>query len=141
TTTSGEDELEAMRIGKSTKHRPATQPVVPRLAIIDSRNVRLGCAMKILVTGGTGVIGNGAIPALLRAGHQVRLLTRHASRDVRGFPEGVEAFEADLANPEELTSGAEGCDVVVHIAGIVDESPPEVTFQNVNVDGTRHMLE
>lgn len=96
--------------------------------------------MNILVTGGTGVIGNGAIPALLRAGHGVRLLTRHASRDVRGFPEGVEAFEADLANTEELTSAAAGCEVIVHIAGIVDETPPDVTFQKVNVDGTRHLL-
>ncbi len=96
--------------------------------------------MKILVTGGTGVIGNGAVPALLRAGHGVRLLTRHASRDVRGFPEGVEAFEADLGNAEELMSAAEGCEVVVHIAGIVDETPPEVTYQNVNVDGTRRLL-
>ncbi len=96
--------------------------------------------MKILVTGGTGVIGNGAIPALLRAGHGVRLLTRHASKDVRGFPEGVEAFEADLGNAEELVSAAEGCDAIVHIAGIVDETPPEVTFQKVNVDGTRRLL-
>lgn len=96
--------------------------------------------MKILVTGGTGVIGNGAIPALLRAGHGVRLLTRHASRDVRGFPEGVEAFEADLGNADELASAAEGCDVVVHIAGVVDETPPDVTYQKINVDGTRHLL-
>ncbi len=96
--------------------------------------------MNILVTGGTGVIGNGAIPALLRAGHGVRLLTRHASKDVRGFPEGVEAFEADLANQDELASAAEGCDVVVHIAGIVDETPPDVTFEKVNVEGTRHLL-
>ena len=97
--------------------------------------------MKILVTGGTGVIGNGAVPALLGAGHEVRLLTRHAARDARAFPGEVQAFEADLGNPEELPSAVDGCDVVVHIAGIVEESPPDVTFEKVNVGGTRHLLD
>jgi NADH dehydrogenase len=97
--------------------------------------------MKILVTGGTGVIGAGAIPALLRAGHEVRLLSRHADRDAPGFPEGVEAFVADIADPLPLRSAVAGCDCVLHIAGIVDEVPPEVTFEKSNVEGTRHLLD
>lgn len=97
--------------------------------------------MKILVTGGTGVIGAGAIPALLAAGHDVRLLSRHAEHDVKNFPEGVEAFEVDIANRAGLADAVKGCDGVLHIAGIVEEDPPRVTFQTVNVEGTRHMLE
>ena len=34
--------------------------------------------MKVLVTGGTGVIGRATITALLQRGHSVRLLSRHA---------------------------------------------------------------
>jgi uncharacterized protein YbjT (DUF2867 family) len=97
--------------------------------------------MKILVTGGTGVIGIAAIPELLRAGHTVRLLSRHAEDDTPAFPEGVEPFPADINEPLQLVTAMEGCDVVLHIAGIVEEDPPEITFQRVNVGGTQHLLD
>jgi uncharacterized protein YbjT (DUF2867 family) len=96
--------------------------------------------MKVLVTGGTGVVGTGAIPALLRAGHEVRLLSRHADTDVSSFPAGVESFAADLASSTDLGRALEGCACVLHIAGIVEEEPPEVTFEQVNVEGTRRLL-
>ena len=97
--------------------------------------------MKILVTGGTGVVGAAAIPALLRAGHTVRLLSRHAGGDAPAFPEGVEPFPADIGERSQLTGAADGCDAVLHIAGIVEERPPEVTFQSANVDGTQNLLD
>ena len=96
--------------------------------------------MRILVTGGTGVIGAGAIPALLRAGHKVRLLSRHAEEDTPSFPEGVEPYRAHLENGAELEQAVEGCEVVLHVAGIVEEHPPEITFESVNVAGTQHLL-
>ena len=96
--------------------------------------------MKILITGGTGVIGAGVIPALLEKGHELRLLSRGADRDAREWPHGVEPFAADIGHPTELLGAADGCDAVIHITGIVDEKPPEVTFESVNVAGTRNML-
>src|SRR5690606_15004852 len=35
----------------------------------------------------------------------------------------------------------EGCDALLHIAGIVAEEPPAITFQEINVEGTRRLLE
>lgn len=96
--------------------------------------------MRILVTGGTGVIGAGAIPELLKAGHEIRLLSRHADRDAAQFTDGVEPYAADAGDPEQLRDAARDCQCVLHIAGIVAEQPPEATFQRVNVDGTRHLL-
>jgi uncharacterized protein YbjT (DUF2867 family) len=93
--------------------------------------------MKILVTGGTGVIGEGVIPELLRRGHSVRLLSRHADQDASQW-EGVEPFTGDVA--KSVTGAADGCDAILHIAGIVKEHPPELTFDSVNVGGTRNML-
>ena len=107
----------------------------------DSTRAALGCAMKILVTGGTGVIGVAAVPELLRAGHAVRLLSRHADEDTPAFPDGVEPFTARVDDPERLDEAVAGCDVILHIAGIVEEHPPEVTFEGVNVQGTRHLLD
>jgi uncharacterized protein YbjT (DUF2867 family) len=95
--------------------------------------------MKILVTGGTGVIGEGVIPELLQRGHQVRLLSRHADDDAKQWP-GVEPFAGNVADAASLGGAADGCDVIVHIVGIASENPPEVTFQSVNVDGTRNVL-
>jgi NADH dehydrogenase len=97
--------------------------------------------MKILVTGGTGVVGTAAVPELLRAGHTVRLLSRHADEDTPAFPDGVEPFPAQIEMPGQLEGAAEGCDAVLHIAGIVEEHPPEVTFERINVAGTQNLLD
>ncbi|HKS29487.1 MAG TPA: NAD-dependent epimerase/dehydratase family protein, partial [Pyrinomonadaceae bacterium] len=96
--------------------------------------------MRVLVTGGTGVIGEGAIPALLKAGHSVRLLSRGAGKNAEEWPEGVEAFAADVSDSSSLKGAADGCEAVIHITGIVNESPPEVTFESVNVEGTKKVL-
>lgn len=96
--------------------------------------------MKILVTGGTGVIGQSTMTRLVERGHTIRLLSRHASDDAREWPAGVEAHDADVGDPASMTGVADGCEVVLHIAGIVSEKPPDVTFQRVNVEGTRHLV-
>ena len=96
--------------------------------------------MKILVTGGTGVIGEGVIPELITRGHSVRLLSRHADDDAKQWPD-VEAFEGNVADAASLAGAADGCDAVLHIAGIAEEDPPELTFQKVNVEGTRNIVE
>lgn len=96
--------------------------------------------MRILVTGGTGVIGESVVRALHARGHSVRVLSRHAGRGEKWWPEGVEGWAGDVANEASLRGSAEGCDVVLHIAGIVDEQPPERTFQRVNIDGTRYVV-
>jgi NADH dehydrogenase len=96
--------------------------------------------MRVLVTGGSGVIGEGLLPALLAAGHNVRLLTRGADDVVREWPADVEPFPADVTQPEQLRGAADDCDAVVHITGIVEEEPPDKTFDRVNVGGTRNLL-
>lgn len=97
--------------------------------------------MKVLVTGGTGVVGQAAVAALVRRGHQVRLLSRHAERDAQEWPHGVEAHEGSVTDPPSLGGSADGCDVVLHLVAVVKEEPPEATFARVNVDGTRAMAE
>jgi uncharacterized protein YbjT (DUF2867 family) len=96
--------------------------------------------MKVLVTGGTGVVGQAAVTELLKGGHTIRLLSRNAKEDARQWPEGVEPWPASIGDQSELRGCAEGCDLVLHAAGIVEEATPELTFESVNVEGTRAML-
>ncbi len=96
--------------------------------------------MRVLVTGGTGVVGESAVTELIRRGHTVRLLTRHAEEAAESWPRNVEPFAGDIGLQESITEAAAHCDAVLHVAGIVKEAPPEITFQKVNVDGTSHLI-
>ena len=96
--------------------------------------------MKVLVTGGTGVVGQATVTELLRRGHSVRVLSRSADEVCAQWPEGVEAWPAAISDQSELRGCAEGCDLVVHVAGIMQESPPDQTYEAVNVEGTRAIV-
>ena len=96
--------------------------------------------MLVLVTGGTGVIGQAAVTALLERGHSVRLLSRRAGSDAEQWAERVEPHPGDVANAADVTGVATDCDAILHIAGIVAESPPDVTLEAVNVAGTRNVV-
>jgi nucleoside-diphosphate-sugar epimerase len=97
--------------------------------------------MKVLVTGGSGVVGKPAVDALVARGHTVRLFSRNAERDSEMWASGVEPYPGSIGSDAEVRGAAEGCDAVLHVAGIVEEAPPEVTFDNVNVQGTRRIVE
>ena len=96
--------------------------------------------MRILVTGGTGVVGEAAVEALVEHGHEVRLFSRNAEKDVEQWPDVVEAMPGDVGNAAQVKNAAEECDAVVHVVGIVAETPPEVTFDRINVQGTINVV-
>jgi NADH dehydrogenase len=95
--------------------------------------------MRILVTGGSGVVGVGTVTELLRRGHTVVLLSRHATEDARQWPAGLVARVGDVAVAATVRGVADGCDVVLHMVGVVEESDA-ATFADVNVGGTANML-
>src|SRR3954467_14384709 len=93
--------------------------------------------MKVLVTGGTGVVGRATIAGLLEQGHTIRLLSRNADEDAPEWVDQVEFWPASISDGAALRGSAEGCDLVIHVAGVMEESPPDVTYESVNVEGTR----
>ncbi len=95
--------------------------------------------MRILVTGGTGVVGTATVTELLRRGHVVRLFSRHAAEEARQWPSGIEVHEGTVTDPASLRGGADGCAAVIHLAAVVTESG-DATFQRVNVDGTTNVI-
>lgn len=80
--------------------------------------------MKIFITGATGLIGAHTTLALLKAGHQVRLLVRNEAAAKHYFSKhGFELDDlvvTDMLDKEAVKESMKGCDAVAHIAAIVD---------------------
>jgi nucleoside-diphosphate-sugar epimerase len=73
----------------------------------------------ILVTGATGFLGGAITRALVRRGDDVRALVRSGS-DVRELGAlGVPCATGDVLVPATLRAALEGCDAVIHCAGLL----------------------
>ncbi len=97
--------------------------------------------MKILVTGGTGHIGNVLIRELVAAGHSVRALV--LPKEDRSILDGVpvEWVEGNVLDPASLAPAFTGVDTVYHLAGIISILPGrDEMVRRVNVEGTKNVL-
>ena len=93
--------------------------------------------MKILVTGGSGLIGSYVLRDLLRAGHTVSDYSRGAP-----LVKGVEFIQGDIMDSERLAQACQGHDAVIHLAAVSGpgRAQPDQMIE-VNVVGTVRVLE
>ena len=91
---------------------------------------------RVAITGATGFVGGATLDAALQKGHSVRALTR---REVTPR-ERVTWVKGTLDRIEALSELVEGCDAVIHIAGLTN-TPNPGRFDEANVTGTANMLE
>ena len=74
--------------------------------------------MRVLVAGASGFVGRRLCPALEKAGHTVRAMTRHP--DIyRGAGEPV---RADVGDAESVAAAALGCDVAYYLVHSLDKA-------------------
>ncbi len=92
----------------------------------------------ILVTGATGFIGPHIVRALRTEGRPVRALVREQADTGRLHAWGCETTAGDMNDPDSLRRAVEGCDVVVHLVGILQGKPSE--FERVMTQGTRSLI-
>lgn len=95
----------------------------------------------ILVTGGTGFIGNALVRQLTAAGYPVRLLirpSRHSPQLPQGVP--VEVAVSSLTDRRGLRSAMVGVDVVYHLAGAERRGPGRGLLE-VDIRGTQAIAE
>lgn len=94
--------------------------------------------MKLFVTGATGFLGGHVVAAALEAGHGVRALVRDPRLTL---PEGAESVQASLYDVDALTTCMQGCDAVLHLAGMVSRDRTRAAeMHEVHVEGTRAVL-
>lgn len=95
--------------------------------------------MKVLVTGGTGLVGLHSVRALLARGHQVRLLARDPARVAQ---KGVEIAKGDVTDAAAVAKAVAGCDAVLHAASVYSLVwKRNAEMRRVNAPGTRIVLE
>jgi uncharacterized protein YbjT (DUF2867 family) len=84
-----------------------------------------GDRMKLLLTGGTGLLGGGLLNLLLAEGHEVRCLVRERSLHASRLDElRVELVRGDVEDARALSRALSGMDALLHVAGI--EYAPQV---------------
>ena len=72
--------------------------------------------MRVLITGGTGLIGRALAAELVRAGYEVIVLSRHPER-ATGLPTGVQVERWDAVTAEGWGHLADGAHAIVNLAG------------------------
>jgi UDP-glucose 4-epimerase len=99
-------------------------------------------AMRVLVTGATGMIGTFLIHHLVARGHWVRALSRKA-QDTFPPQKSVEVVSADVRDIKALQRAAKNADVVFHLAAKLHLNNPAPELKNdyeqVNVKGTENV--
>jgi len=100
--------------------------------------------MKILLTGANGFVGQTAIPHLQRAGHTVRAAVRRDALFATPNVELAPDTHLEFDDPAPWRTALEGCDVVVHSAGLAHVplsagSDAGALIEKINVTGTEKL--
>jgi uncharacterized protein YbjT (DUF2867 family) len=92
--------------------------------------------VKVLVTGGTGYVGQDVVVELLTGGHEVRALMR-AGGEWR-LPDGAEPAIGDVTDARSLDAATAGVEAIVHLVAILNGTDEQ--FEAINADGTRNAI-
>jgi len=100
--------------------------------------------VRTFLTGGTGFIGRSLARALVEGGDEVRALVRTPAKGAPLAEIGCELVDGDVSDADRLREQIDGCDAVVHNAGIyrigVPKSEHAAMFE-ANVLGTERVLD
>jgi len=96
--------------------------------------------MTIAITGGTGFVGRNIARLLAAEGHELVLIARGLDRTDSNIRSLASFVSLGLDSTAALAQAMAGCEAVVHCAGINRETA-EQTFNNVHIEGTRHVVE
>ncbi len=94
--------------------------------------------MRVLVTGGSSLIGAGVATALVARGDEVVVQQRGRSDTLSQLD--VRQELGDIRDLDVVLAASSGCDAVVHLAAKVGVVGAWDDYRSINVDGTRNVL-
>ncbi len=97
--------------------------------------------MKVLVTGGSGFLGEHLCRLLVEEGeHELVAMARSSSPTLSEL--GVRQVRGSVTEGPELEQVMGGCQAVFHLAGFVSRDPKDTQrMMRTHVDGTRRVME
>lgn len=93
----------------------------------------------ILLTGGTGFLGQHLVRALTGYGYRVRLLARPTADLAPLTGLAFEPVTGDVTQPASVAAAVRGCRFVIHAAGLFRFWGRHEEFDAINVEGTRNV--
>lgn len=96
--------------------------------------------MKILVTGGTGFLGQHLAHTLLSQSHNVTILGRDFSRSRAVIAAGARPLVVDLRDRVATIAACAESDVVYHVGALSAPWGRRADFYAINVDGTANIV-
>lgn len=91
---------------------------------------------RYLVTGGCGFIGSQLVNALLRQGHDVRVLDNLTTGRTQNLHPDAELIFGDVANPVAMRAALRNTDGCFHLAGMSPEAGDWLDSHHSNLTGT-----
>ncbi|MGE5286261.1 MAG: NAD-dependent epimerase/dehydratase family protein [Micromonosporaceae bacterium] len=96
--------------------------------------------MRVLVSGGTGKVGNAVARAARNAGHEVHVLARDPGRAATLLTQGFKFVAGDVTDPDTLGPAVAGCEVVFNAMGLPEQwLADEALFDQVNAQGSANL--
>jgi nucleoside-diphosphate-sugar epimerase len=98
--------------------------------------------MNIMITGGTGYVGQRLVSKLLSQGHTIHLLCRKKPEDDFFQNVNLKFFIGDLQSRDVLKQAMHGCEQVYHVAAYARAwARDPKTYFKINVEGTVNVLD
>ena len=106
--------------------------------------------MRVLVTGGTGYLGQAIVRALVGRGHEAVVFARRlkttsevvSDRRPTETTSEVVFISGDVRDRDAVVAAARGCDALIHTAALVSVWRPNPRdFDDINVGGLHHAVE
>lgn len=98
-------------------------------------------AMRVLLTGATGQVGNAVARRLHDRGDEVVALVRNPVRARGLLPDGISLAQGDVTDPGSLRLAAAGAEAAVNCMGVFEQwaAEPDL-FNRVNAGGARNVV-